>query len=284
MGYMHINQLYKQKDILLFKECFASEKLHGTSSHISFKDNVLHFFAGGEKHENFLKIFDIEKLTNKFNEIYASQSITIFGELYGGKCQAMSDTYGKELKFCAFDVKYEDVWQDFLVAERIVKNIGLEFVYYKKISTDIKDIDAERDASSTQAIINGCGSGKKREGVVLRPLIEMMNKNGERIIAKHKRDDFSENKTPRKVDTENQKVLEEADSIAEEWVTANRLKNILSHLPEDKKDISNMKNIIQLMVDDVIREGKNEIIDSKEARKAISSKTVQIFKNMFCKI
>ena len=284
MSYAHINNLYKQKDILLFKECFASEKIHGSSSHISFKDNTLHFFAGGEKQENFLKIFDIENLTKKFNELYSSQNIIIFGEVYGGKCQAMSHTYGTELKFCAFDVKYEEIWQDFLVAERIVNNLGLEFVYYKKVSTDIKELDAERDAESVQAIRNGCGTGKKREGVVLRPLIEMTNKNGERIIAKHKREDFSENNTPRKVDAEKQEVLEKAELIAEEWVTSNRLKNIISHLKEDECKLENIRKIIELMVEDVIREGKDEIVDSKDARKAISSKTVKLFKSIYCKI
>lgn len=29
MGYMHINNLYKNQEILMFKECFALEKVHG---------------------------------------------------------------------------------------------------------------------------------------------------------------------------------------------------------------------------------------------------------------
>ncbi len=286
MSYAHIDNLYRAKEILLFRECYAMEKIHGSSSHISFKDSQLHFFAGGETHEAFLRIFNVEELAKKFNEIYALQNITVYGEVYGGRCQAMSHTYGDKLKFIVFDISYENIWQDVPVAERMAINLGLEFVHYKKISTDIKEIDAERDAESVQAIRNGCGPGKKREGVVLRPLIEMANKTGERIVAKHKRADFSENKTQREVDVSSDKlqILEEANAIAEEWVTANRLKNILSHLPEDKKDISNMKNIIQLMVDDVIREGRDEIVDSKDSRKAISTKTVQLFKNMFCKI
>ncbi len=47
MGYRKIPNLYKDADILLFKDCFASEKVHGTSAHVSWKDGKVNFFAGG---------------------------------------------------------------------------------------------------------------------------------------------------------------------------------------------------------------------------------------------
>ena len=65
MSYMHISNLYRERDILLFKECYAMEKIHGTSAHISFTPSLkpgteqLNFFSGGEKHENFIKLFKI---------------------------------------------------------------------------------------------------------------------------------------------------------------------------------------------------------------------------------
>ena len=36
MSYMHIDNLYKNQDILLFKECYALEKIHGTSAGLEF--------------------------------------------------------------------------------------------------------------------------------------------------------------------------------------------------------------------------------------------------------
>jgi len=36
MSYLDIENLYKAQAILLFKECFATEKIHGTSAHISW--------------------------------------------------------------------------------------------------------------------------------------------------------------------------------------------------------------------------------------------------------
>ena len=37
MAYMHIDNLYKNQEVLLFKECYAMEKIHGTSAHIRSK-------------------------------------------------------------------------------------------------------------------------------------------------------------------------------------------------------------------------------------------------------
>ena len=68
--------------------------------------------------------------------------------------------------------------------------IGLEFVSYIKIQTTLEAIDAEMLRPSVQAVRNGCGEDKKREGVVLRPLVEMTDSRGDRVIAKHKNPEF----------------------------------------------------------------------------------------------
>lgn len=100
MGYLHIDNLYKNQEILLFKECFALEKIHGTSAHVAHKDGTLRFFAGGSKHESFVALFDQEALLEKLQGL----NVTIYGESYGGKTQGMSETYGKEMKFIATDL------------------------------------------------------------------------------------------------------------------------------------------------------------------------------------
>jgi hypothetical protein len=35
---------------------------------------------------------------SKLKELFEGINTTIFGEVYGGKCQGMSETYGKEMK------------------------------------------------------------------------------------------------------------------------------------------------------------------------------------------
>lgn len=283
MGYMHIDNLYKIQDILLFKECYALEKIHGTSAHLSWKgpcadmtSEGLRFFAGGESHTNFVKLFDEEALKAKFTEA-GTPEITIYGEAYGGKQQGMSATYGKELKFVAFDVKIGDNWLSVPQADAFVQSMGLEFVYYTKISTDMASIDAARDADSQQAIRNGVGPGKKMEGVVLRPLIELTKNNGSRIIAKHKRDEFKETATPREVTPDRLKVLSDAQAVADEWVTPMRLTHVLDKV--QPAGIEDTPKVIAAMIEDVQREGAGEIEWSKDVAKAVGSKAAKDFKD-----
>lgn len=290
MAYMHIDNLYKNQDILQFKECYAMEKIHGTSAHIAFgigenfpSKNPIRFFSGGSKHETFVKIFDSKKLIEKFKALGVDK-IVIYGEAYGGKCQGMRDTYGDTLKFVAFEVKIGTKWLAVPQAEEIVKSLGLEFIHYVKIPTTLEALDKERDSESIQAIRNGIGKGKKREGIVLRPLTEVVKNNGTRIMAKHKRDDFRETKTARKVvDKDKLKILKKAREIAEEWVTPMRLNHVLDKI--ENSSMTKMREIIGRMVEDVRREGEGEMVWNKIVQKAIGQKTAfmtkEYFKNKF---
>jgi hypothetical protein len=283
---MHLNNLYKDQKIMMFRECYALEKIHGSSAHISHKtsdqritatdgkyDSGVRFFSGGESHERFVDIFDHDNLAGKLRNI----DIVIYGEVYGGKCQGMSNTYGKELKFVAFDVKINDMWLSVPQAEEFCKECGLEFVDYVKIPTTIEAIDEQRDRDSVQAVRNGMGPGKKREGVVLRPLVEFTRNDGERVMAKHKGDDFKETKTPRQVTPEQLKVLEDADAVAEEWVTPMRVVHVLDKL--GNPGMEKMKDVIFAMQEDVKREGDGEIVWSNAVEKAIGRATALGFKN-----
>jgi len=287
MGYLHIDNLYKNNEILvLFRECYAMEKIHGTSAHVAYKLGELRFFAGGERYENFVALFeqgktgpgDVATLKEKIKETGVAE-VVIYGEAYGGKCQGMSDTYGKELKFVVFDVKIGDCWLAVPQAEKFATGLGLEFVSYEKIPATLEAVDREKERDSVQAVRNGMGEGRKREGVVLRPLMELTKNNESRIISKHKNDDFRETKTPRKVDPEKLKVLEEANAIAEEWVTPMRLAHVLDKI--DSPDITKMKEIIGRMCEDVKREAEGEIVWSKEVQKAIGKATAVATKKFF---
>lgn len=278
MGYLHIRNLYAAQEILLFKECHALEKIHGSSAHISWKDNQLFFYAGGEKHTNFVALFNQEKLTEVFTKQFNNIPITIYGEVYGGKMQGMSKTYGKELKFAAFDVRIDHLWLTVPQAVEIVSKFDLEFVDYVTCPTDIERLDAERDRESVQAIRNGMGPGLAREGIVLRPLIEVTLNNGERLIAKHKQEQFQERlKQPKVQDASKKELLVKAEEIAEEFVVPMRLEHILQKLPE-AKGIEDTKIVIFAMIEDVYREAEGEIVQGKEVSAAIGKKTAQLWK------
>lgn len=282
MGYLHIENLYKNQKILAFRECYAMEKIHGTSAHIAWTpDNPdpLRFFSGGESHERFVGIFDRAALIEGGTRAALRFPTTIYGEAYGGKQQGMSDTYGATLRFVAFDVKCGDRWLDVPAADALAWSFGIEFVHYVKVATDLAALDAARDRPSVQAKRNGIDGDKPSEGVVLRPIFECSTANGDRIIAKHKRSEFRETKTPRPVSAEQLAVLEEADAIAEEWVTIMRMAHVLDKLG-NPKELSETPRVIEAMVEDVTREGEGEFVASPAALRSIRRRAGALYRDV----
>ena len=280
MSYLHIPNLYKDQTVMAFRRCFALEKIHGTSAHVSWRDGAVHYSSGGEKQQRFVALFDDAALRAAFAALGHPQ-VVVFGEAYGGSQQGQSWRYGKALKFIAFEVKIGDSWLAVSQAAQVVAALGLEFVPYAEVSTDLPALDAERDAPSIQARRNGVEGDVPREGVVLRPPFEVHTNNGERVIAKHKRDEERETATSRKVvDPAALAVLARATEIANEWVTPMRLAHVLDRLGTGGVEIGIERtgDVIKAMVHDVLRESAGEIVDSKEARQAVGKATARLFK------
>jgi hypothetical protein len=283
MSYMHIPNLYKAQEILQFKTCYAMEKIHGTSAHVSWSEGRLSFFSGGENHERFVKLFDVEKLAARFAEKWAGlTTVVIYGEAYGGKCMGMSATYGKELRFIAFEAKIGEVFLAVPQAQEICIGLELEFVPWREIPTELVEIDKMRDLPSEQSARLGMGE-HLREGVVLRPPFEVRLNNGERVIAKHKREEFAERQTIPDIDPVKREMTERADAIAEEWVTAMRLSHVLDNIRAQRQidapwEMRDTGEVIKTMVEDVCREASGEIAESQAVRKAIGHKAAQIYK------
>lgn len=293
MGYAHIDNLYKNANIRMFRECFAMEKVHGTSAHVRLRKVVnidlpdigveVIYYAGGASHDSFVKVFDEPALKAAFLAVPELTDVTVYGEAYGGKLQGMSDTYGKQLRFIAFDVLIGERWLSVESADLMAQKLGFEFVPYERISTDQAALDAERDRPSRVAVRRGITEPKISEGVVLRPVVEVTLNNGTRICAKHKRVEFSEraSKKDTVADPGKLEVLKKADEIAKEWVTTMRLQHVTDKLaaaegrPLEMKDTG---NVIRAMVEDVTREGAGEIEMSKEAERAIGTAASKLFR------
>lgn len=299
MGYQHIQNLSSGRDaalILRFKTVHSLEKVHGTSSHVSWNNGRLGFFSGGENYERFVALFDQSALTAKFSEKFgADQHVTVYGEAYGGKQQGMSATYGKELRFVAFEVKIGDSWLSVPQAAACAEQLGFEFVDWCEVSTDLDALNAERDKPSVQAVRNGIVEPRPREGVVLRPPFEVTLNNGNRLIAKHKNPEFSERASRADVDPTKIVELQNAQAVADEFVVAHRLDHVIGQLlanrspdedplgvdPFDDRRMIEIKDtgaIIRLMIEDVLREGDGEFEDTPAVRKALGAATAKLFK------
>jgi hypothetical protein len=278
VGYMHVESLYKSQGILHFKKCWALEKVHGTSTHVLYRssDSGLTLFSGGESPTRFAALFDIVALRARF-EALGHHEVTVYGEAYGGSQQGMRAVYGNELRFIAFDVQVGEKWLSVPDMLQVVDALGLEAVPCEELSTDLDVLDRARDQPSEVAVRRGMGT-HPREGVVLRPPLEVTTNNGHRIIAKHKTEKFSERATPQKViDPAKLEVLSRATAIAQEWVTPMRLAHVIDKLAEPR-DMTATPRVIRAMIEDVYREAAGEIVESKEAGTAIGKRTAELFK------
>lgn len=274
MGYAHIDNLYRNTAILLFKECYVLEKIHGTSAHVAVDAAGNLKLFSGEQQAQFEALFNQEELKAKLAAL--GGDVTIYGEAYGGKIQGMSARYGSTIKFVVFDVKRGKRWLCVPEAAGLVESVGLEFVWWARTQSDVTNLDGFRDMNSGQAARNGMGE-HTAEGIVIKPLQEMHDFRGNRIIAKHKRDDFRETFQPRKVNAPIE-VLRDAERIAHEWVTPMRLEHVIARTPNGTV-IEGIKDVITNMLEDVLREGSGEFVETREARKAICAKTALMFKD-----
>lgn len=287
MGYLSIPNLYRPEaqQILQFKQLYALEKIHGTSAHISWKEGQVRFFSGGESYSNFAALFDEAKLAQLFTEKIGHRSVVIYGEAYGGKQQKMSETYGHDLRFVVFDVKIDDCWLNVDSAARFVASMDLEFVDYALIPGNLEAVDQERDRPSAQAVRNGITEARLREGIVLRPPFEVTLNNGERLIAKHKRDEFRETGRPIPVVSGVKAEANlRASQIAEEWCTQMRFEHIKDHLLRERDvkqiDMTDIPLLIQLMTEDIKNESAGLVVisDEKALGKAVGSRVVKMVK------
>jgi len=272
MGYLSIKHLYKCSEFFdLFKEVYAMEKIHGTSTWIYLKTNqTLIFHSGGETSDKFKKLFNEEFIHVELKQIAKENdwvSIKIHGEAYGGKQQGMKETYGPTLKFIVFDVLVSTaVASHYLTipaAETIAKRLGLEFVDYVLGPNTKEWLEEQTQRNSVQAVRNGILIDKPREGIVIRTIDESTMPNGERAIFKHKNDKFWEVSTPRLLGIES-KIIAESTAIVDEWVTEERLKHVvdkmLHDIPDKTLTIKHINQFLNAMVADIKKESENEIV------------------------
>ncbi len=298
MGYLHIPNLHRDQRILREEECYALEKIHGTSAHVRYAYTVendmelMVYFHGGATEASFAECFlDKNGLRERFKKLakeYGVSDITVYGEAYGGSMQKMAHRYGPRLKFVAFDVRFGSGWLTVVEAETVVLQLGLEFVHWRVIPTTIEAIDAERDAPSVQAKRNGVEGDQPREGVVLRPLAEMVGEKGQgdRIIAKHKHPEANERATPedvllaRSINMDaKQRDLMAGQAVADEFVTEERLSHVLDHLAAagTAPEIEATGKVISAMIEDVLREGFGELLATSGTKAAVAKRTRAMF-------
>jgi hypothetical protein len=277
MGYLHIDNLYRNTEILDDEQVYELEKVHGTSAHIRYDGpgQPLVLFSGGAKAHEFQALFDLGALQVKLENEFGAAKAIVYGEAFGGRVQKMPQ-YGPSLRFVAFDVYTHDMWMDVPEASKVCSRVGLDFIPWSKISSSLEAVNSARDAMSTISLTKDA----HREGIVIRPLHERNGSNGKRLIAKHKRPEHSEMASYRELDGERMLEIQTAKAVAAEFVTANRLVHVLDKLP----DGCPRKVILDAMYNDIKREAAGEYdatIPENDIRFWVSKATCALLGNLF---
>jgi len=109
----------------------------------------------------------------------------LYGEGYGNKIQKVGSNYRNDNSFVLFDVKVGDIWLERSNVEDIAKQLQCEVVPIIGSGTLREAIQLVKEGFNSQ------WGNFLAEGIVARPVVELQNRMGERVITKIKHKDFA---------------------------------------------------------------------------------------------
>ena len=163
----------------------ASEKIDGTNIRIEYKDGA--FTYGGRTANTQIPTF----LLSRLQEITRNGSwdfpdgVCLYGEGYGAKIQKGGGNYKADgVDFILFDVRIGEWWLKTESVADIAQKLGIKQVpqlgVYSLVAASCLIEEGWKSTFGDFAM----------EGLVLKPLVPLYNREGDRIIAKIKEKDF----------------------------------------------------------------------------------------------
>ena len=177
---------------LRFNDWQFTEKIDGTNISVEWDGHAVSFHGRTEraqipKHllEYLEKTFLTTEAEELFEQTYGDKNVILYGEGYGAKIQN-GGNYRSDVSFILFDVLIGDNWQEREWVEKTAKMFGIDVVPVVFVGSLEEGIDyvMEHHPSTIGTAM--------MEGVVGRPMVEMKDRLGKRIIVKIKWEDFKE--------------------------------------------------------------------------------------------
>ena len=283
---------------------YVTEKIHG--SNFSFWTNGIdttaakrsEFIKEGEKFFNYNRVFNDYKdnISQLFNYLKSQdesvQQVTVFGELFGGYYPNMPQTetcvqkgiYYKDTEdFIVFDIKVNGVYLDLTEVISKCKQFDIPCIEILFQGSLEKCLEYPNAFQTTIPAKFGLPDieGNICEGVVIRPNKTHYLWDRSRLIIKNKNEKFTEKKNvvkkPKKeviYSANLSEMLEKAD----QYITENRLRNVLSHVGEVTKN--DFGKIIGSFTSDIMLDlikDEQELFDKleKNERKVVGKKVGQ---------
>lgn len=170
-----------------------TEKIDGTNIRVMWDGEEIRF--GGKTDNAQIPAFLISRLQNLFRKEKLQFSfpvqdlnypnICFYGEGFGARIQKGGGNYiPNGVDFILFDIWVNGGWLKRQDIEEIGNKLGVRVVPLLGIGT-IKDA-----VNMVQTGFNSTFGNFLAEGIVLKPMIQLFTRNGERIVTKIKRKDF----------------------------------------------------------------------------------------------
>lgn len=177
---------------LRFNDWQFTEKIDGTNISVEWDGHAVSFHGRTEraqipKHllEYLEKTFLTTEAEELFEQTYGDKNVILYGEGYGAKIQN-GGNYRSDVSFILFDVLIGDNWQEREWVEKTAKMFGIDVVpvlFVGSLEEGVYYVMEHHPSTIGTAMM---------EGIVGRPMVEMRDRLGKRIIVKIKWEDFKE--------------------------------------------------------------------------------------------
>lgn len=174
-----------------------TEKIDGTNVRVIWDGYKVEFRGRTDKADlpkhlldRLTEIFGGDEVEELFEQTFGEKTAVLYGEGYGQKIQKDGEKYiPGGCDFILFDVSVNNVWLNREDVGEISDTFGVE-------SVPVVGIGPIRDAIAfvkqhPQSMIWGANE-HEMEGLVCRPILELKDKRGNRVIVKIKYKDFKE--------------------------------------------------------------------------------------------
>ena len=159
----------------------VTEKVDGTNIRMIWTGEHLVFKGRTDRAEIPDHLLDhlLDFDEGRFSDLFGTTPAVIYGEGYGAKIQS-GHKYMSGVSYIVFDINIGDVWLRRNDVEEIATKLGLRHVPNLGVMSLLEAIRLARNGFESKL------GRTQAEGVVVRPLVELSDRLGNRIIAKVK--------------------------------------------------------------------------------------------------
>lgn len=307
-------------------EYVVQEKVHGANTSFICDGKEVKFAKRTSILEENEKFYEYEELVESyrdkifrvFDRIRLTHSnvssITVFGEMFGGKYPHKDVTanvkatliqkgvfYAPEHEFYGFDIYInEDESGRFLSIDEANEIFEAEgFIYARTLFRGTLQECLNYPNAFQSRIAEWMGlppiDENICEGVVIKPVVPMYLRNGSRVIIKNKNATFAEKKSIKKRNKMYSEPVPKSEALmnlideVEAYVTENRLTNVVSHIGEVHfpKDFGKVMGLFSKdIIDDFLKEHSAEYVmldkcEQKELNKEANKMATALVKSVY---